>query len=294
MQIRQGDVLSACIPIPSELLRLAPGQNWLIFLRQDRTLLHILQPSPRWLLAGADIDWGDLSQLQDQFFITRTGTEHFVLCPTNIPLLQEYYAALPYASAQPQHVAGRKRDLSASADGFATLPPELQYMLMAELPLRDVLALRHASATMRDLELTQTFWKGRITRDLPWHYDIPCEAWANSCIDWHAVYKRLYAGSQLGHEESVLALCNRRRIWTTTDQIMDTYFTELSRVRFINTKPRPLSMRKPDTCVFSVKPGLTSFNWQTSNAHLWHFSRTSVTSTMQTLGSGSFGTRAKV
>ena len=179
------------------------------------------------------VDWGTPGPPHEQYYMPQGGEKEYLLCPTDIPPLQEYYAKLPRLEARQQlnqRVVELERPV-ISTDIFHKLPAEMLLLLIDHVSLRDMLALRRASTAVHRLELTKAFWRGRLVHDMPWLHDIPAEAWTDESVDWCTVYKDLSAASQRTHKDCILALVNRRRIWTTMDQIMDTYFDEWNRVK---------------------------------------------------------------
>lgn len=180
--------------------------------------------------SALSLDWGTIEDCQDQYWGSQKGTEEYVLCPTTIPRLQQYYAALPRLESLRPPIQ-RTVAKQASEDPFSALPAELLHILLDRLSLRDMLVMRQASAAVLELDLTNAFWRQRISHGMSWLYDIPTEAWEDDGVDWLTVYKDLFVASQRGHKDCMLPLVNRRRIWTTMDQIVDTYFAELSRIQ---------------------------------------------------------------
>lgn len=117
---------------------------------------------------------------------------------------------------------------SIGSDPFSRLASELQLAITDELDISDLLHLREASTRIRAL-MSNSFWKVRLQRDMPWLYDLP-EPGAQTkvdLIDWTQVYKDMYRASSLSPKQQgrILGLVNRRRLWETTiPQILEPYW----------------------------------------------------------------------
>lgn len=217
---------SSCFDLLSAKIGAATFRSDILYLTFS---IHLKDSNASFL----SLEWGLPRGFQGQHFSVRKGYEGLLLCPTDISPLQQYYAALRRTEApvRPSQEVKNRQSSSAPTDIFATLPAEMLLLVLNDLSTRDLFALRQASAKVNDLDLTGAFWKGRVARDMPWLYDIPSEARKDECIDWYSVYKNLSAAGQQQQQGSMLALVNRRRIWTTMDQIMDTYFREWCRIK---------------------------------------------------------------
>ncbi|QPG97661.1 hypothetical protein C2857_006678 [Epichloe festucae Fl1] len=164
-----------------------------------------------------NIDYGVASRFQQQYWECSRGYEYLLFSPWHIPRLQEYYETLPKLTG-PSKAIHRARNTD-SHDLFGLLAPETRLLMIDFLDITDVLRLRTASSSVRDVELSDSFWRLRVQRDLPWLYDMPTlsSQVLIDAIDWKQLYKDMHlASNPLPHEARVAGLANRRRIWEQT------------------------------------------------------------------------------
>ncbi|KAK2616446.1 hypothetical protein QQS21_000688 [Conoideocrella luteorostrata] len=164
-----------------------------------------------------NIDYGPVSEFQEQYWVCQRGYEYLMFSPCNVPPLDAYYSGLPKVKSQPKGANISKA--TDTTDIFARLPPETQLLILGFLDISDVLHLRAASSSVFNLDLRNSFWRTRVSHDMPWLYDIPALQSRRliDSIDWAQVYKDLYIASSdtAGKDKIIHGLVNRRRIWQT-------------------------------------------------------------------------------
>lgn len=164
-----------------------------------------------------NIDYGVASRFQQQYWECSRGYEYLLFSPGHIPGLQEYYENFPKLTG-PSKAIHRARNTD-SHDLFGLLAPETRLLIIDFLEITDVLRLRTASSSVRGVELSNSFWRLRVQRDLPWLYDMPTSSSQVliDAIDWKQLYKDMHlASNPLRHEARFAGLANRRRIWEQT------------------------------------------------------------------------------
>ncbi|KAH8891272.1 hypothetical protein GQ53DRAFT_746770 [Thozetella sp. PMI_491] len=172
-----------------------------------------------------DIEYGDITEFQEQYWYSIIGRESYVVSPTTIPALEAYYSELPKAlgaSDKPRINPGGR---SAGTDIFATLAPELVFLILSHLDVRSMHRLRAASRAVASLHLGPGFWKVRTRMDQPWLYDLPWDVQGDD-VDWLPVYQHLLSSSEESYEGKIHGLVNRRRIWGLCSQISGSYLEQ--------------------------------------------------------------------
>ncbi|KAI0475990.1 hypothetical protein GGR56DRAFT_640575 [Xylariaceae sp. FL0804] len=173
------------------------------------------------------LDWGEVGDMQEQYFLLTQESEAYCVLPTTNPHLAEYYIHLPkYETRAATGEAAEEptSSLLTRGDMLGALSTELLLLVMRRLSMRDVMMLRAASPAALQTNLPPSFWKSQLLSDMPWLYDFPAlEAGELAAIEWPRVYRDLWIASRKTHETAILGLANRRRIWQLTDQLTDPY-----------------------------------------------------------------------
>lgn len=162
-----------------------------------------------------EIDYGDVSEEMDQYWLTERDMEHYVFNPVEVKGLKGFLANLPQRNVS---IDGPAKAFNTKGDPFATLPPDILLIVMTHLKkMATVFKVRRASPAFANLELTNSFWRNRLHSDMPWLWDLPApmtEQQRNE-TDWQFVYRKLYWGSKgfSQKKNKIYGLCNRRRIW---------------------------------------------------------------------------------
>lgn len=149
--------------------------------------------------------------------------------PTSIPQLEEYYRVLPTITTVMAEADPPRMDWISTikSDPFSRLAPEILLHIMTYLDITSVMKLRAASRAVTHVVLTNSYWKVRMGRDMPWLYDLPHVEEEGGkvalSIDWARVYKELFLASRANSATRILGLVNRRRIWELSAQIREPY-----------------------------------------------------------------------
>lgn len=162
-----------------------------------------------------DIDYGDISEAMDQYWVTMRDTEHYVFNLVEVKGLGEFLRNPPQkATSNDKEV----RTYSREGDPFARLSPDVLFLIVAHLKkIPTVLKLRKVSPVFANLELSNSFWRHRLLDDMPWLWDLPSPMTAEqrNHTDWQLVYRKLHWGSSpmSQNKNKIQGLCNRKRIW---------------------------------------------------------------------------------
>ncbi|KAJ4252411.1 hypothetical protein NW762_011011 [Fusarium torreyae] len=177
-----------------------------------------------------DYDYGEVTELQDQYWLTRRNTEYVIASPTNISrvdqltesILQdsqrESESVLPYDEERP----------SSSDNPFDSLPNELLLKMLSSLDVTSVCRLRSVSRRLRAVVATDSFWRGRVEEDMPWMTEFlqSQDNTDDENIDWQKVYQTLRCVSMgRGSMDNLpsLGFQNRSRIWEICSGVMKEY-----------------------------------------------------------------------
>ena len=193
-----------------------------------QTMKEFLYEGDESAVSLTQIDYGLITDYQDQYWWCRRGTESFVINPVAIPELEAYYTQLPPLSGSEGKQQWPRRIKTDSKDPFAKLAPELILTILSSLPIASLGALRTASPTVHQLELSNGFWKLKAHQDMPWLYDMPEPTKNATEVDrespnWAQVYRDLLWRSKEGNPHKFYGLVNRRRIWEISTQLVNPY-----------------------------------------------------------------------
>jgi hypothetical protein len=167
----------------------------------------------------------------EQYWAGGRGEEAFVMDPLEIPLLREYYQALPLLRDADTNKKAKIHGatIEKQQDPFARLPAELLLTIVGQLPLASMKCLQDTSSTVARLELSNGFWKRRIRRDMPWLFDLPDPAHGDESQkeepDWAKTYADLLERSDASSPLQIRGLVNRRRIWGVCEEFVQPYAT---------------------------------------------------------------------
>ena len=187
--------------------------------------LENLAGSEEWCYLS-EVDYGDISKQMGPLWYPRRGDEWCIHNPVQIPELDEYYANLPGYDPEQNVEPADPRSLTSS-DPFSLLAPEIMSGILSLLSSHDMKNLQHVSRSASIVPLSNSFWRGKIVRDMPWLYDLP-EPAKPIIPDWTKVYERLADATTPSSESVIRGLANRRRIWTQTlPQIARHYYKML-------------------------------------------------------------------
>ncbi|KAF7534022.1 hypothetical protein G7054_g6549 [Neopestalotiopsis clavispora] len=176
------------------------------------------------------IEYGAVDDCQEQYWITKRGTEEFVIDPVDISRLRQYWSQLPAADATGlDRRPGLPSRQTSSSDPFSKrIPPEVMLNIFHHLDWHSINRFRAASRQAAQLELSSRYWSSRLYQDMPWLYDIDLEKQAGRFhfpdnVDWTKVYRDLYLASDTASKNKIHGLVNRRRIWGICQQIANFY-----------------------------------------------------------------------
>ncbi|KAK9769572.1 putative F-box domain-containing protein [Seiridium cardinale] len=179
------------------------------------------------------IDYGPVTEMQDQYWVVQQGHEEVVTPFTSIPWVAEYYASLPI-----RHGPARAQELSdlsipSGKDAFSRFPTEIILLIMSHLDMREVHRFQVAVRSISRVELDDSYWKNRLLRDMPWLFDFPLDSLNNSSdeIDWTKLYRQLMLASESSSSSKVRGLVNRKRIWGLCSSIAELYISRISLLR---------------------------------------------------------------
>ena len=157
----------------------------------------------------------------------------FFADPVDIPLLQDLYVNLPRLDRESinkakerQHETQKHRHKDASDkihNAFSCLPPEIILNIFGHLSIQSISAFRATSRSLAHVPLGNSFWKSRVTIDMPWLFDIPAAVLHDREIDWISSYTVLLRKSTAKLDEKIPGLANRKRIWKACEKIADIY-----------------------------------------------------------------------
>lgn len=117
-------------------------------------------------------------------------------------------------------------------DVFNRLPLELRHEVFKLLPADAILALKAATWVMHTTALSRECWKQILRSEMPWFWEIREFDFSES-QDLEAKASKLLldlmAKSQYTskHDDYILGLANRRRIWGVCEQIRSLYLEKL-------------------------------------------------------------------
>ncbi|ETS78229.1 hypothetical protein PFICI_10291 [Pestalotiopsis fici W106-1] len=174
------------------------------------------------------IDYGAVTEGQDQYWVTMEGMEEFVIDPEIVPRLRQYYSEFPAADKSGLARPGLPSRQTSSHDPFKRVPPEVMLFIFQHLDWHSINQFRASSRQAAQLELSNRYWSSRLYQDMPWLYDIPLEMWKGKFqfpddLDWTKIYRDLYLSSDTESKAKIHGLVNRRRIWGICQQIADFY-----------------------------------------------------------------------
>lgn len=178
------------------------------------------------------LDYGAISDRQDQYVEYCKGDEEFVANPMSGAALSQYFSNLPRLSQINTHRARLSfgtQEFGPHSDPLSNLPMELLNHILLHLPPKDVQSLRASSRAIHSLTLTNEYWFQRIAVDLPFLFDRPRrnDLEASEMIDWCQVHKDLGNLSSRESIPHVVGLISRRRIWMVCENIVDVYLDQV-------------------------------------------------------------------
>ncbi|KAL3441809.1 hypothetical protein BJX65DRAFT_287970 [Aspergillus insuetus] len=222
-------VLEACL---SPLSQTGPNKGEELIDEQTLylTWMTIANQSSSQCLAGRNVlPYG--VDTDEQYWAGRRGEEAFVMDPLEVPLLREYYQAMPLLRDADTNRKAKNHGATneTQQDPFARLPAELLLTIVGHLPLASMKCLQAASSAVARLELSNGLWKRRIRRDMPWLFDLPDPARSDESQkeepDWAETYADLLERSDASSPLQIRGLVNRRRIWGVCEEFIQPYAT---------------------------------------------------------------------
>ncbi|UPL04262.1 hypothetical protein LCI18_015196 [Fusarium solani-melongenae] len=179
-------------------------------------LYHVMAGLAGHYLCHLDIEYGPMSGI-DHCWVSKPGEEFTVTDPNDV---DEFYDDLREELASGSFQISPEAILlgyaNPDSDPFSNLPNELIREISSLIPYKTLLSLRSASRPFYHDTLSNTFWKSRITSDMPWLWDLtPFGEILTTQIDYMKLYGWLefVTKPQFGVEPPFLAMANRRRIW---------------------------------------------------------------------------------
>ncbi|KAF4959608.1 hypothetical protein FSARC_10694 [Fusarium sarcochroum] len=176
-----------------------------------------------------DYDYGEVTELQDQYWIVRRNTEYAIASPVDIPRVDQLTESILRESTSTlSH--NEYRPSSTNNNPFDSLPPELLLKLLSSLDVSSLCRLRSVSKRVTAVTSTNSFWKGRVRDDMPWMTELlqRQDNTDDENIDWQKVYKALW-GISIGKSSTdnlpSIGLQNRSRIWGICSGVMNEYLS---------------------------------------------------------------------
>lgn len=129
---------------------------------------------------------------------------------------------------------------NTGSDPFSKLSNELIREISDLLPYHTLRSLRRASRPFYYDTLSNTFWKSRLARDMPWLWDLPPLGGPSTAqIDYMKLYAWLeyWTIPNFGVQPPFLAMTNRRRIWQPCMELAR-HYKEVKRPQYA-TEPEP-------------------------------------------------------
>lgn len=121
-------------------------------------------------------------------------------------------------------------------DPFGGLPYDVLHTILSFLPGKQALALMKASWPVHNATRYNEFWKRLIYWDMPWFWELHevIEEQQSDIFDYRSFYLWLDEATTpvYGMKGPFLGIANRRRIWTSCQQIEDLYYERTHRREF--------------------------------------------------------------
>ncbi|KAL2811573.1 hypothetical protein BJX63DRAFT_398799 [Aspergillus granulosus] len=176
-----------------------------------------------------DLDYGDITGA-DQDWQCVPGEEYSVICPTD-PIDLAEQLRTDYSMSPPK--AQTRLDLSDKIirDPFRNLPYDITYHILQYLPGESILALNKASWTIFMRTSNNSFWKRRLSQDMPWFWELQnyLAKHQDEALDYKALHmwldkrmKPMYAMNG-----PFMGVANRRRIWGPCVELAHRYHKRL-------------------------------------------------------------------
>lgn len=145
----------------------------------------------------------------------RKGVEYLSISPMEIPELTNFYEALPLRRPGFSTNETSIQPRAPSSDPFRRLAPEVLFMIASQMDIGTLFQWRAASLVAAGCPLSNSFWKGRVRRDMGWLFDFPqlSNREAELQVDWEQVFRSMHHLSHPLSEDRIDGLANRRYIW---------------------------------------------------------------------------------
>lgn len=141
----------------------------------------------------------DCNFVNDQLYRCEPGTEYLVADPCHIKGLSALLGSCT-TGEQADTISEMDQAQPSTSDPFASLPPELQLMILLQLGRVDVANIRLASRTFK--QLPQAYFNHLVRTEMPWVWEI--DDIRPGTIDWYKLWCALSAadgGSGLDEKE---------------------------------------------------------------------------------------------
>ncbi|KAM4060485.1 hypothetical protein HRG_001956 [Hirsutella rhossiliensis] len=144
-----------------------------------------------------------------------SGLEHLAMSPVAIKPLDVYLAALPRLQDSHGYQYPSRVFTVRYSDPFTRLSAEVLAMIASQMDVVTLMQWRRASAMAANCHLTNTSWKIRLFKDMPFLRGLiePGRYERQGPVDWAQVFKDLWGASKLSGKTQMHGLSNRRRIW---------------------------------------------------------------------------------
>ncbi|KAL2864696.1 uncharacterized protein BJX67DRAFT_360590 [Aspergillus lucknowensis] len=176
-----------------------------------------------------DLDYGDITGA-DQDWQCVPGEEYSVICPTD-PIDLAEQLRTDYSISPPK--AQTRLDLSDKVirDPFRNLPYDITYHILQYLPGESILALNKASGAIFMRTSNDSFWKRRLSQDMPWLWELQnyLAKHQDEALDYKALYMWLNKRTKpmYAMDGPFMGAANRRRIWGACVELAHQYHKRL-------------------------------------------------------------------
>ncbi|VUC26921.1 unnamed protein product [Clonostachys rosea] len=162
---------------------------------------------------GLKLDYGSVSENQEQYWCVNRGEEHFVHSPLDIPSLAEYLSSLPQLEPNYPMNDTPRGEYGTASDPITSLPMELRLSVLLHTDITSVMRLLQTSKALYHTKQSNSWWKRKLLTDMPWLFEFLAVEGTDK-VDWARVYKDMWLGSRYQPSAHRIAgLANRRRIW---------------------------------------------------------------------------------
>jgi hypothetical protein len=157
-----------------------------------------------------------------------------VVCPTQVP---EFDASLRLkiekGTFETPSVNMTQQDQTIH-DPFSVIPDDVMHMILSLLPAESIMAVRVVSEAIHNFTSRNEFWKWLMKWEMPWLWELADIS--SPTTNFKILYSWLDQKTKgySGMKGPFMGIANRRRIWSTCEEIADKYHARLRETRIAN------------------------------------------------------------